>query len=156
MPCPHNEITIVQRSQRQSAVDVYKRQVQRRLLGTEPASQNGRTIFTPIWWRNIPTWSVEKVPARQAGSISPPVCSSRRSIYPCLLYTSSSHTSSATFCSSACNFPQQNTPAITKINSSKIGSPHLLSSHFTSSIIDVYKRQAGCSIICGSCCLGCW
>ena len=50
--------------------------------GTEPTSQNGRTIFTPIWWRNIPTWSVGKVPARQAGSISPPVCSSRRSISP--------------------------------------------------------------------------
>ena len=35
-----------------------------------------------IWWRNIPTWSVGKVPARQAGNISPPVCSSRRSISP--------------------------------------------------------------------------
>ena len=50
------------------------------IMGTEPTSQNGRTIFTLIWWRNIPTWSVGKVPARQAGSISPPVCSSRRSI----------------------------------------------------------------------------
>ena len=56
--------------------------VQRRLSGTEPTSQNGRTIFTLIWWRNIPTWSVGKAPARQAGSISPPVCSSRRSISP--------------------------------------------------------------------------
>ena len=31
---------------------------------------------------NIQTWSVEKVPARQAGSIFPPGCSSRRSISP--------------------------------------------------------------------------
>ena len=38
----------------------------------------GRTIFTPIWWRNILTWSVGKAPARQAGSISPPGFSNRR------------------------------------------------------------------------------
>ena len=35
---------------------------------------------TPIWWRNILTWSVGRVPARQAGSISPPGFSNR--LYP--------------------------------------------------------------------------
>lgn len=52
------------------------------IIGNRANLTNGRTIFTLIWWRNIPTWSVGKVPVRQAGSISPPVCSSRRSISP--------------------------------------------------------------------------
>ena len=52
-------------------------------LGYDDAGQwknliAGYAIFTPIWWRNIPTWSVGKVPARQAGSISPPGFSNRR------------------------------------------------------------------------------
>ena len=42
------------------------------------ANLSGRMIFTPTWWRNIPTWSVGKAPARQAGSISPPGFSNRR------------------------------------------------------------------------------
>ena len=39
-------------------------------------------FHTCLLYTSIPTWSEGKVPARQAGSISPPVCLSRRSISP--------------------------------------------------------------------------
>ena len=48
------------------------------IIGNRANLTKWQDDFTPTWWRNIPTWSVGRAPARQAGSISPPGFSNRR------------------------------------------------------------------------------
>ena len=52
------------------------------IIGNRANLTKWQDDFHAYMVEKYPTWSVGKVPARQAGSISPPVCSSRRSISP--------------------------------------------------------------------------